>query len=162
MTGDESPTATAEADGAGDDPSSLRWRQRLAKFEEILDWTDVIGSVRFEQMTPLERQGLVHLFECCHELAWRCLRDYFRWQGTHDLHGPKDAIREAFSRGLIQDAEAWMDLNACQSMALKSYQGSIADTLCSRIQDQFLPLMLHLVHELKSRASAWTRRSERA
>lgn len=154
MIGGEAPTEMMETDAADTDPSSLRWQQRLAKFEEVLDWAASVGSTRFERMTQLERQGLVHVFEHCHELACQCLRDYFLWQGIHNLHGPKDAIREAFSRGLIQDGEAWIDLNACRSMALKSHQGGITDVLCSRIQDQFLPLMLQLVRELKPRASA--------
>jgi len=56
----------------------------------------------------LEQQGLIKSFKFTHELAWNVMKDYFEYQGSTGIAGSRDAIREAFRRGLVSDGEAWM------------------------------------------------------
>lgn len=60
--------------------------------------------------TPLEEQGLIQAFEFTHELAWNVMKDYFADQGNISITGSRDAIREAFNKGLITDGEGWMEM----------------------------------------------------
>jgi len=38
------------------------------------------------------------------------MKDYFEYQGTTSIMGSRDAVREAFQRGLVADGEGWMEM----------------------------------------------------
>ncbi|WP_291368720.1 nucleotidyltransferase substrate binding protein [Cyclobacterium sp.] len=38
------------------------------------------------------------------------MKDFFFYQGNPEIHGSRDASREAFKNGLIEDGEIWMDM----------------------------------------------------
>lgn len=82
----------------------IRWIQRLANYETAL--SQLLSAVELAQtrpLTELEKQGLIQAFEFTHELAWNVMRDYFLYQGNTSITGSRDAIRESFSRGLVED-----------------------------------------------------------
>jgi nucleotidyltransferase substrate binding protein (TIGR01987 family) len=58
-----------------------------------------------ESLSDLEKDGLIQRFEYTHELAWKVMKDYLKYQGTVDLGGSRDAIREAFKINLVEDGE---------------------------------------------------------
>jgi nucleotidyltransferase substrate binding protein (TIGR01987 family) len=60
------------------------------------------------ELTELEQQGLIQVFEFTHELAWNTLKDFLESRGRLNLFGSKDATREAFAAGLIENGDAWM------------------------------------------------------
>ncbi len=88
------------------DEPDIRWRQRLANYRKALEQLDAAVSLaQYRELTDLERQGLIQAFELTHELAWNLMKDYFAYQGNADITGSRDAIREAFDKGLITDGE---------------------------------------------------------
>lgn len=87
----------------------IRWQQRLANYDRALGrLTAAVELSHQRPLTDLEKQGLIQAFEFTHELAWNVMKDYLTWQGTVDITGSRDATRESFSRGLVQDGEGWM------------------------------------------------------
>ncbi len=56
-------------------------------------------------LTELEKQGLIHAFAFTHELAWNVMRDYFLYLGITSITGSRDAVRESFRQGLVEDGE---------------------------------------------------------
>lgn len=71
----------------------------------MLRLTDAILLAGQRPLPPLEQQGLIQAFEFTHELAWNVMRDYFFWQGNAAIAGSRDATREAFAKGLLEDGE---------------------------------------------------------
>ena len=69
---------------------------------------EAVNLSKTKVLTDLEEQGLIQRFEFTHELAWNVLKDYFEYQGNTAITGSRDATREAFNKGLIENGEEWM------------------------------------------------------
>ncbi len=88
----------------------IRWKQRFANYRRAFrQLSDAVSLAAERSLTPLEQQGLIKAFEFTHELAWNVMKDYFEYQGNTAITGSRDAIREAFRRGLVTDGETWME-----------------------------------------------------
>src|SRR5579862_8752721 len=88
----------------------VRWQQRFRNYRLALSrLTDAVALSQQRSLSDLEKQGLVHAFEFTHELAWNVLKDYLEAQGLADVIGSKNATRQAFANGLLEDGEAWME-----------------------------------------------------
>jgi len=92
-------------------------------------------------LTQLEQQGLIQAFEFTHELAWNVMKDYFYWQGNSAITGSRDATREAFSKGLVEDGEAWMAMIKSRNLSSHTYNQQIADAVVAAVIGQYYPLM---------------------
>jgi nucleotidyltransferase substrate binding protein (TIGR01987 family) len=53
---------------------------------------------------------LIQAFEYTHEMAWNTLKDFLEERGAGNLYGSRDATREAFRAGLIENGDTWMDM----------------------------------------------------
>ena len=88
----------------------IRWQQRFANYRRALQQLrEAVDLADVRPLSRLEQQGLIKAFEFTQELAWNVMKDYFEYQGTTDITGSRDAIREAFRRGLVTDGDTWMD-----------------------------------------------------
>ena len=110
----------------------MRWRQRFANYRRAFRQLQDAARLAAERpLTPLEQQGFIKAFEFTHELAWKVMRDYFEYQGNTTITGSRDAIREAFRRGLVTDGEAWMETIASRNRSSHTYDKNTAQQLFS-------------------------------
>lgn len=109
------------------DKQDVRWKQR---FENLLLALEQLGHavklMRERPLSQLEEQGVIQAFEFTHELAWNVMKDYFEYQGAVQITGSRDATREAFRRGLIQDGEGWMKMIKSRNLSSHTYQAATA------------------------------------
>jgi nucleotidyltransferase substrate binding protein (TIGR01987 family) len=52
---------------------------------------------------------MVQAFEFTHELSWKVLKDCLEYRGATDLYGSRDVVRRAFSLGILEEGEVWMN-----------------------------------------------------
>jgi nucleotidyltransferase substrate binding protein (TIGR01987 family) len=88
----------------------------------------------------LEQQGLIQRFEFTHELAWNVLKDYFYYQGSTNINGSRDATREAFQKGLIQDGDQWMAMIVSRNQSTHTYNQDTAQVLVENITENYIHL----------------------
>jgi nucleotidyltransferase substrate binding protein (TIGR01987 family) len=118
----------------------IRWRQRFQNYQQALArLTGAVALSRQRALSDLEEQGLVQVFEFTHELAWNVLKDYLEAQGFVDLIGSKNATREAFKNGLLEDGDAWMDMIKARNLTSHTYQEKIAKDIVRDILGRFHP-----------------------
>ena len=119
----------------------IRWKQRLSNFQSALQQLQEAVALRQQRpLSRLEQQGLIKAFEFTHELAWNVMKDYFEYQGNTAITGSRDAIREAFRRGLIVDGNAWMETITSRNRSSHTYDESTAVQLIRLICDQYTQL----------------------
>jgi nucleotidyltransferase substrate binding protein (TIGR01987 family) len=119
----------------------VRWQQRFANYHRALSrLTDAVELSNQRPLTDLEKQGLIQAFEFTHELAWNVMKDYLAWQGTVDITGSRDATRESFSRGLVEDGEGWMEMIKSRNQTSHTYNEKVADEIAARIIGTYHPL----------------------
>ena len=118
----------------------IRWMQRFQNYRQALACvSEAVTLARQRALSELEQQGLVQAFEFTHELAWNVLKDYLEEQGYPGLIGSKNATREAFKNGLLEDGEAWMDMIKARNLTSHTYHTKIAEAIVKDILGRFHP-----------------------
>jgi nucleotidyltransferase substrate binding protein (TIGR01987 family) len=135
------------------DTIDVRWKQRLQNYERALaQFNEAIALFKERALTNLERQGLIQAFEFTHELAWKTLQDYFRYQGIVDTVGSRDVFRKALEVGLIQDGEKWFESIQSRNLTSHVYDQDIVNDLIQMIVEDYTQL-LNVLFETMSRLS---------
>lgn len=125
--------------------TKIRWQQRFTNFSKALRQLELAVELSKERpLSNLEEQGLIQAFEFTHELAWNVLKDYFAFQGNPDITGSRDASREAFRRGLIEDGEGWMEMIKSRNQSSHTYNQEIAEGIAEQIANSYISLFLDL------------------
>lgn len=129
--------------------TKIRWHQRLSNFSKALFQLErAVNLSRERALTDLEEQGLIQAFEFTHELAWNVLKDFFAYQGNPDIMGSRDASREAFRRGLIQDGEGWMEMIISRNQSSHTYNEEIAEGIAEKISNSYYQLFKELEEKM--------------
>lgn len=119
--------------------SGIRWKQRFSNFKKALSQLREGAAIASERdLNNLEKQGLIHIFEYNHELAWQVMKDYFRFQGNPEIRGSRDATREAFKNNLIDDGEVWMDMIQSRNLTSHTYNEEIADEIAGKAVGEYI------------------------
>lgn len=133
----------------------IRWIQRFENYHRALGrLTKAIhilddDTERDEDERDLMRTGVVKSFEFTLELAWNVMKDYAEYQGHRDIHGSRDALRKAFSMGLIED-DRWMNSIADRNLASHDYDESVVNHVYSSIISVYHPLFKAFEKKMQS------------
>ncbi|MFA5478000.1 MAG: nucleotidyltransferase substrate binding protein [Bacteroidales bacterium] len=121
----------------------IRWKQRFQNFEKALSrLEDAVKISESRKLNDLEEQGLIQRFEFTHELAWNVIKDYFEYQGNTAITGSRDATREAFSKGLIKEGGAWMEMIKSPNQSTHTSNDKIAKELKQKILNRYFSLFV--------------------
>ena len=96
-----------------DSKKDIRWIQRLTNFSKAL--RQLQKFVSKGDLNELEEQGLIKSSEYTYELAWNVIKDFYEEQGETGIQGSKDAVRLAYKRGLLTNANEWMEMIESQN-----------------------------------------------
>lgn len=136
--------------------SDVRWKQRLSNYARALEQLEsAVALARSRELSELERQGVIQAFEFTHELAWNVMKDWFSYQGNPNITGSRDAIREAFDKGLIDDGEGWMEMIASRNQTAHAYNREVAERIANRVVDCYADLF-RAFHDTMKRREAGT------
>lgn len=61
------------------------------------------------------------------------MKDFLESRGTTNLYGSKDATREAFAKGLIEDGDEWMAMIESRNRTSHTYNEETADEIADAI-----------------------------
>jgi nucleotidyltransferase substrate binding protein (TIGR01987 family) len=132
----------------------IRWQQRLSNYNKALEQLgNAVTITEQRPLSDLEKQGLIQAFEFTHELAWNVMKDYFAYQGNSGITGSRDAAREAFQKGLVEDGEGWMEMIKSRNQTSHTYQQKIADEIAGIVVDRYYLLFQHFLKKMQSLAS---------
>ncbi len=94
-------------------------------------------AIHQPHLTELEREGMIQRFEYTYELGWNVLKDYLEYAGIQGITGSRDAIQEAFKRGLIADGTVWMDMFKDRNRTSHTYNKEVAEDIASHIRTKY-------------------------
>jgi len=132
------------------DTHDIRWKQRLENYKKAL--SQLQNAVALGQKRPfseLEEQGLIQAFEITHELAWNVMKDYFYYQGNNTITGSRDATREAFHVGLVENGDVWMEMIQSRNKTSHTYNNEIAEEIVSKISALYFPLFMAFQNKME-------------
>lgn len=129
--------------------TKIRWHQRLTNYSKALRQLERGVALSNERnLSDLEEQGLIQAFEFTHELAWNVLKDFFAFQGNPDITGSRDASREAFRKGLIQDGDGWMEMIKSRNQSSHTYNQEVAEGIARKISETYFILFKELEEKM--------------
>lgn len=129
----------------------IRWQQRFDNFLKAFSLLEKAVLLHQESgLSELEEQGLIQRFEFTHELAWNVLKDYFEYQGNTSITGSRDATREAFNKGLIDDGEGWMEMIKSRNQSSHTYNEDTAKEIVQNISEWYYGLFVAFKEKMTS------------
>lgn len=126
----------------------IRWKQRFSNFSKAI--RALTEAVNKNELSALEKSGLIQTFEFTFELAWETLKDYLELQKI-DAKFPRDVIKEAFKYELINDGDVWMDMLDKRNLLSHTYDEDKAELACSLIKNNYFYPLVQLHTLLKNK-----------
>jgi nucleotidyltransferase substrate binding protein (TIGR01987 family) len=126
----------------------VRWKQRFQNFEKALAFLQ--SGVEKPELSRIEEAGVIQAYEFTFELGWKTLKDFLE-ENLIIAPFPREAIKEAFRSGLIQDGDAWMDMLEKRNLMSHSYDEKQATLALRLIRDRYFPILRALKDQLKTK-----------
>jgi len=141
----------------------IRWKQRFSNYNKALSkLEEAVIIIRSDYKTNssesifldnflinITKDGLIQRFKYTHELAWNVMKDFLENSGNSSIFGSKDATREAFSTGLIQNGEVWMDMIKSRNKTTHTYNEETADAIFLKIINEYYVELIQLRSKMK-------------
>lgn len=126
----------------------------MKRFEERKeDLTKAIERLREalqEPETDLVIDGVLHRFEFTFELAWKTMKDYLEYQGiTGKIGSPREIIKEAFSAGVIENGETWIDMMLSRNALAHLYDEETSREIYEKIKEEYIQEFVKLINDLE-------------
>lgn len=123
-----------------------KYENFVAAFEnlkDIYDYSEPYGNV--------ELTGLVGLFEVCFEQSWKAMKEILEANGFSEgrTGSPKQILKTAYSAGMIEDEEMWLDALVSRNNVAHAYNKDIALEIVRNTKDRYYKLFETLVVNLK-------------
>ncbi len=133
------------------DNKDIRWIQRLDNYNKaLLSLSKAMELDKSRALNELEKQGMIQSFEYTHELAWKVMKDYFVFQGNTEITGSRDATREAFKVGLIDDGDNWLKMIQNRNLTSHTYNEETSEEIYTNIVTLFYPLFILFQEKMSS------------
>lgn len=114
--------------------TDIRWKQRFQNCCRAFSaFSSGVELAKKRTLFDLERQGLIQEFEFTQDLSWKVLKDFLEYKGaSNEIVGSKDAVRSAFSAGIIDDGDVWMDMIASRNISSHTYNDDTAEAIAEK------------------------------
>ena len=123
-----------------------KYEKFVAAFEnlkDIYDYSEPYGNV--------ELTGLVGLFEVCFEQSWKAMKEILEANGFSEgrTGSPKQILKTAYSAGMIEDEDMWLDALVSRNNVAHAYNKDIALEIVRNTKDRYFKLFESLGVNLK-------------
>ncbi|MGI6466894.1 MAG: HI0074 family nucleotidyltransferase substrate-binding subunit [Sphaerochaetaceae bacterium] len=107
-----------------------RWTQRLSSFSKALSQLEsAVVLSKQRALTQLEQLGLLHTFEFTFELGWETIQEYLKDQGEQNIDSSKESVRRAFTIGLIDNGQQWMNMIGDYNMSSETFNSEVVNNI---------------------------------
>lgn len=125
-----------------------RSRQRFENFTRALALLREALAIPVDEVSDLEREGLVQRFHYTFELAWQVLADRLEREGVAlDVATPRRAVREAFAAGLLDDGQLWFDMIADRNRTVHTYDETRLEVVVANVRARYFAALEALQRE---------------
>ncbi|MCL2608317.1 MAG: nucleotidyltransferase substrate binding protein [Treponema sp.] len=129
----------------------IRWKQRFRNYKKALTTVKhAVELAKSRELSALEKQGAVKSFEFTFELAWNMMKDYLEEQGIAGIIGSKNAIRHAFSNGILENEQIWMEMVKSRNISSHTYDETTAQMVLAFITGDFYDAFAALEQKMET------------
>lgn len=128
----------------------LRWQQRFQNYKKALGQLLAALAEYDEHAPAIIKDGVLQRFEFTHELAWKVLKDYLEYEGHQGITGSRSASRLAFSLGLVEDGQVWMDMLESRNRTVHTYDARVLEQEFAKVQQAYAPALAALANTFQA------------
>lgn len=137
----------------------LRHKQRFSNYAKALEqlkktlvYFEEKNQSGDENLANIIKISVIKSFVFSFELAWNVMKDYALYQGITGVAGSRDAIREAFSMGLIGEKNEmiWREMIISRNQSSHTYNESTATSILEKIQSDYLSAFEDFYQKMKT------------
>ena len=133
----------------------IRWLRRFQNYQKAFtQLTQAVDLSRQRALSKLEQQGLIHEFEYTHELAWNSLKDFLEARGAAEIFGSRDTTRAAFTAGLIDQGEVWMQMIQSRNQSTHTYNEEMMTQIVTAVIQTYMAEFTKLQSKFEQLRSA--------
>ena len=117
--------------------------------ERIADYLKALGQLEKAANQPKDeyiRDSVIQRFEFTHELAWKMLKLRLESEDIF-VKTPRETMQAALQAGLIEDGNAWSDLQKMRNLTSHTYNEDLADDVYTYIVEQGVKLFQQLAEK---------------
>ncbi|MEI0530769.1 nucleotidyltransferase substrate binding protein [Brachyspira pilosicoli] len=126
---------------------NIRWKQRFNHFEKAFNLLkNVFEDRKIEELSLLEKEGVVQRFEYTYELAWKTLKDYLEYNGSLnnvDI-SPRNIFKEAYLANIIKNEDVFIDMMLSRNLLSHTYDFVKFEEIFKRIENDYLKVLNEL------------------
>lgn len=131
-----------------------RWEQRFSNYRKALaKMEEVVSHKKVNDLSELEKEGLIQRFEYTYELAWKTLQDLLRYKGYTGITGPTPVLQQSLKDGYITDQLNWKKLKKSREATSHTYDQGTADKITNDIYGEYFELFKQLEKVLEEELS---------
>ena len=117
--------------------------------EDLKKATNKLNEALRGDASDLEIDGILHRFEFTFELTWKTMKDCLEEQGiVGKIGSPREIIKEAFSAGLIDNGEVWMDMMLSRNELSHLYDEETSREIYDNIKEIYILEINKLIQKL--------------
>ena len=149
-----SASSQSSAASPSQEQSDIRWLQRFDNLERAL--AQLQAAIKAQGNSPEQELfaiALIKAYEFCFELSWKTLKDLLAWNGI-DAKLPRDVLKQAFSTGLIENGQLWIDMLEQRNLMAHTYDQAKAQQASELIRNLYWPELQRLQQGLRQRRAA--------
>jgi nucleotidyltransferase substrate binding protein (TIGR01987 family) len=126
-------------------------KERL--YEKLEDYKR--ASKRLDEAIKLEihhdiiYDAVIQRFEFTFELSWKLMKIFLEYVGVSEIKSPRATIREAFTYGLIEDGDEWIDMMIDRNKTSHIYDEEEAKLIYMKIKNKYNELLKQLVDKME-------------
>jgi nucleotidyltransferase substrate binding protein (TIGR01987 family) len=125
-----------------------RWKQRYINFEKAVKNLEMACMI--STPTVVERAGIIQFFHLAFELGWKTMKDYL-FDGGIIVNSPREAIKQAFSAGIITDGHKWIEMLENRNSLTHTYDDEHAADSLNKIRTEYLTEITQVYKYLRSK-----------
>ena len=130
------------------DKKEIRWKQRFQNFEKAYKLLQ--SAVSLDEISEIERAGLIQFYEITFELSWKLMKDYLEAEGF-PVKSPREAIKQAFQSEIISDGYVWIDALGDRNKTTHLYEEDIIVEVVNDIKQKYFSAINELYEFFKQR-----------
>jgi nucleotidyltransferase substrate binding protein (TIGR01987 family) len=121
-------------------------KERL--FEKLNDYKRATSRLKEATEIQLESDivydGVIQRFEFTFELSWKLMKMFLEYTGITEIKSPRSTIKEAFTYGLIEDGEQWIDMMVDRNKTSHLYDEEEAKLIYEKVKSSYSHLLSNL------------------
>lgn len=126
-------------------------KERL--FEKLNDYKRACARLNEATKIQIENDivydGVIQRFEFTFELSWKLMKMFLEYTGITEMKSPRTTIREAFTYGLIEDGEQWIDMMVDRNKTSHLYDEEEAKLIYEKVKSNYSHLLCSLCNKLE-------------